>query len=932
MTDRSIRRRRASLLAGGCGTSLLALFAAAPALAQDAAPAPATAATPAPAESEGQAIVVTGVRASIRNSIAIKRRESSIVEAVSAEDIGKLPDQSIAESIARLPGLAAQRTNGRANIVSVRGFGPDFSTVLLNGRPQASSGYNRAVEFDQYPSELLSSVVVYKSPDAAISGMGLAGTVDLRTVRPLSYGKPVVAVNLRGQLDSGGGRNGMSKYGWRGSASIIGKNHDGTIGWSLGYAHLDAPSHVNHTKDWFYGDYGNGVQTLSGQEIRSSNSRDIRDGVMGTLEFRPSDRVHSVLDLYYSRFKQRTTTRGAEWFSSAWTDGVTYSDVQTKNRGGVIFDVADHVTNVAPVIRWDEADRTDHLFSAGLNNDFRVAEHTHLLTDLSYSSNKRVDHDVEIFGGYGVGPAITRVFDSYDRTIPQDGFLQVSNFGLDYADANQVSLGDRSAWGGYGSDGHYKAPRIKETVVSGEALIRQDLQGGFFSSIEGGFDYTHRNKHKTVDELDLFLKNGRQQQLIDSQYLTDPTSLSFAGDMSVLGVNVDQLLNSGRYYDIVQLQDANHYDKSWQIKEGLLTFKVKANIDSGNLHGNVGVQYVDERQSSSGLRIDGTGGNGLVVTPQTITAHYHDVLPSLNLSYDLDDKSKLRFAAAQVMARPRMDDMRANLVPGYNGSVCSSGNVCTPGQVVHPWSASGGNPNLRPWRAKELDVAYEWYSGKATYFSVNAFYMHLDNYIYQQAIEADFSNFTIPPTAPALPAGVVYSPIGQLTTNANGKGGRVLGVEISGALELNRFLPALDGFGLLGSISLSDSKVKPEVAAQLPRLPGFSKTVYNITAYYEKYGFQARASYRYRSAFEGEAPSLFANLGFPSILADKQLDAQVGYTFADNGPLHGLGIQLQLNNVLDSPYRTAYDVNGIRTLENYEKYGRQWLLGFSKRF
>ncbi len=98
-----------------------------------------------------------------------------MVEAVSAEEIGKLPDVSIAESIARLPGVAAQRVGGRAEIISVRGFSPDFTTVLLNGRQQASSGYNRGVEFDQYPSELLGSVVVYKTPDADIAGMGLAG-------------------------------------------------------------------------------------------------------------------------------------------------------------------------------------------------------------------------------------------------------------------------------------------------------------------------------------------------------------------------------------------------------------------------------------------------------------------------------------------------------------------------------------------------------------------------------------------------------------------------------------------------------------------------------------------------------------------------------------------------------------------------------------
>ena len=242
-----------------------------------------------PQPSDG-AIVVTGVRRSIADSLSIKRRETSMVEAVSAEEIGKLPDVSIAESIARLPGLTAQRVAGRAQIVSIRGFSPDFSTVLLNGRQQASSGFNRAVEFDQYPSELLGSVVVYKTPDAGISGMGLAGTVDLRTIRPLEYGKRTVALNLRGELDEGGGRNAeMSNKGWRGSISYIDQNADGTLGWMIGYAHLGAPGHINHAKDWYYENYGGAFgagneNVLAGQEVRAYTSRDIRDGITGTLE------------------------------------------------------------------------------------------------------------------------------------------------------------------------------------------------------------------------------------------------------------------------------------------------------------------------------------------------------------------------------------------------------------------------------------------------------------------------------------------------------------------------------------------------------------------------------------------------------------------------------------------------------------------------
>lgn len=928
------RFKRGALFASVCGSAIIVAAMPIAAFAQEAPPAddpnapaeqPQTEAAPAATDD----IVVTGIRASLGNSINIKRREDSIVEAVSAEEIGKLPDVSVAESIARLPGLAAQRVAGRAQIISVRGFSPDFTTVLLNGRQQASSGYNRAVEFDQYPSELLGSVVVYKSPDANISGMGLAGSVDLRTIRPLEYGKTTIAVNVRGTLDQGGGRNAdMSKLGWRGSISYIGQNEDKTLGWAIGYAHLDAPGHTNHTKNWYY-ENPTGPYTLSGQEIFAQNRRDIRDGIMGTLEWEPSDRLHTVVDLYYSRFKQHEVNRAAQWFSTVWTDDVYFDNVQTETRDGNDFAVSGTAHNVVPILRFDDNKRTDKLFSVGLNNEYKISDRTTLSTDLSYSSNKRDETYIETYGGYGAGPFQTRTLDSYDFSIPENDFPQFTNFGLDYADANQVSLGDRAPWGGWGHDGLKKSPRIKETLYSADAGLNHEFDGSFLKSVDVGINYTHRKKTKTVDELDLFLKNGREQVLVDPRFLTDPTSLSFAGFGDVLGVKITDAL--GTYYDALPLEDANHFDKAWGIKEDILTFKAKANIDSGDLHGNIGLQVVQQKQTSSGVRINQTV-SPIALSDVTVSDKYTDVLPSLNLSYDISSQSKLRLAAAKIMARPRMDDMRANMTPSFNAGVCAGSPGCTDGQVVHPWSASGGNPNLQPWRAKELNVAYEWYGGRATYFSVSAFYMWLDNYIYTQVNTADFSAFPLPSTASTIPSNVVISTEGEITQPANGDGGNVRGIELSGAFEFSKIAPFLDGFGASGSVSYSKYHLKPNAAGTIGVLPGFSKWVYNLTGYYEKNGFQARASYRYRSGFKGEVVSLWTNLGYPMILADRQLDAQIGYTFPDGGTLGGLGVQLQVNNVLNSPYRTSYGVNGTRTLETYEEYGRQWMLGFSKRF
>ncbi len=195
------------------------------------------------AAEEEDAIVVTGIRASINQSVEAKRENTSIVEVISAEDIGKLPDQSIAESLSRLPGLATQRLDGRANVVSIRGLAPDFTTTLLNGREQVSASNNRGVELDQYPSELLTGAVIYKTPDASLIGQAIGGTIDMKTARPLSYNDRTIAVGLRGEVNDLGKLNpDISNKGYRANISYIDQNDAGTVGWAFGYARMVSPT------------------------------------------------------------------------------------------------------------------------------------------------------------------------------------------------------------------------------------------------------------------------------------------------------------------------------------------------------------------------------------------------------------------------------------------------------------------------------------------------------------------------------------------------------------------------------------------------------------------------------------------------------------------------------------------------------------------
>ena len=905
---------------------------------------------PDPDTTEVEEIVVTGIRRGLADSIEIKRNETSIVEAVSAEDIGKLPDVSIAESIARLPGLAAQRVNGRAQVISIRGLAPDFTTTLLNGRQQASSGDNRAVEFDQYPSELLSGVVIYKTPDAEISGMGLSGTADLRTVRPLEYGRSALAFNLRGEVVEGGGLNDdVRNYGGRFSVSYIDQFMDDTLGVAIGYAHLDSPSVNRHFKGYSYEsfpgdrtspDTADSALFLNGQEIFATSRLNTRDAVIGIAEWRPNEVYHGTLDVYYSRFEQEETMRGAQWFSNYWADDAGYSNVQTEDRGGSLVAIGGVQNRVVPILRNDYNTREDEIFSIGLNSEFQLDDRTRVIADLSYSNNRRTEQVVETYAGYGLGTNLAAGTGADGRTVDNIGFeigsgddFPTYSEGLDYADAGSVSLGDRAPWGGWGHDGAIRFPEVEESIFAFDLKAEVSFDGPIHT-LTGGINYTSRDKDKSVTEFDLMLLNGRQQVLVSQQHLVDPTSLDFAGFGNVLSINLPSAL--GVYYDLTPILDQNNFDKAWGISEEVVSIFAKGDFEIGNFRGNLGVQFVSQRQESNGSTL--SASTPVVATPLTVSEAYNDVLPSLNLIYDLGGGHRLRFAASKTMARPRMDELRASVVPGFNSQVCS-GQPCAPGQVVNPWSASGGNPRLEPWRATAFDVAYEWYVDSTTYFSVAFFYKDLETYIYNRTVPFDFTGFPLPTTAENIPADVIISPIGSITQPANGNGGSIQGVEISGAFDFGNVHDALQGFGVLGSLSLTEDDLSPTDSAAPVRIPGLSGMVYNMTAYYERNGFQARISKRFREAFKGEVVQLFTNRGYTEILDDEQIDAQIGYTFED-GPLEGLGLLFQVNNLTNSPYRTriGLDGGGVTTAdgaslpETYEEYGRQYLFGINYRF
>jgi iron complex outermembrane receptor protein len=849
------------------------------------------------------AIEVSGIRAGIEKALEIKRESTSIVDVVSAEDLGKLPDVSIADSIARLPGLAAQRVAGRASTVSIRGLAGDYGTTLMNGREQVSVGDNRTVEFDQFPSELINQGIVYKTPDAALVGQGLSGTVDLRTVRPLSFLDRAVSFNVRAEKNSLGELNADSNdMGSRASAFFVDQFADDTVGIALGYARLDSPGQAQRWEAWGYptGIGGTGdAFALGGSKSIASSTDNVRQGLMGVLEVR-GDVYSSLLDVYYSKFEKAETTRFLE-VGLGWGGGTSL--VNPVIEDGVV--VGGTFNGVRPVLRNDRNGGDDKLFAIGWNNTFEFSENWTLEFDLSHSEADRQESILETYSGTRAG-----VLDSVAFALDPTTWPQLS-FGLDYTDPGTIVLTDP---GGWGQDGYIKTPQIEDELTSIRAGAERFFFDGPFSSIEFGVNFADREKSRRVPEAFLDLLNDETS--LSGDFLVDPVDLSFMGVPGTFSYDIDRVLAT--YYRLRDNINADIVNKQWTVNEEIMTAYVQLNIDtewgSTPVRGNLGVQAVDVDQSSNGFIV--LQGDAANADPFSGGADYTDWLPSLNLAFSLPSENTLRLGLARQMARPRVDQMRANNNTSLEFSGVNQGL----------WTRNGGNPELEPWIANALDVSWERYFGGRGYVAFAYFYKDLRTYVYDQITTFDASGLPVPQGY----TGPTPDPVGFYTRPSNGEGGSIKGWEFSVSVPFDLLTPALEGFGIVANYSDTNSSIK-RLGPDGPDEPiaGLSDVVRNIALYYERYGFQARVSQRHRSEFLGEIQGFGADRAQVFIDGESVIDFQTGYTFGE-GALDGMSILLQVNNVTNEPYRQIF--RDTTLTQRYEEYGRQYLLGLTYKF
>ncbi|WP_242426479.1 TonB-dependent receptor [Metallibacterium scheffleri] len=891
------------------------------------------------------AVVVSGYASSLQNSIMLQRYSNNIVEAVSAEQIGKLPGISIADTLGRLPGLAVQTLNGRPQVLTIHGFGPDFSTALVDGQEQVSTGNNRGVQFDQYPSSWFGNVIVHITPNADLVGQGLAGTVNMRTIRPLEHDHSFGAVNVAynwdqlAELSPGGSNSGQDING-----IFVDQFAHHTFGVTLGVDLQSVPTQIQHQAPWGYPTDSAGDLYIGGSKNYGISDNLNRTALLTTFQWRPSKDFDSTLILTYDNFRESQQNKGMEFplGYGAQASGAPLPFTPGSVSNGFVN--TGTFGDVYPVIRNDFNWFHSKVYNINWRNKLRFNEDWSAEINVGYSRANRQSVQLETYSEYGynrTGPTSTVGFSELG-----DGMLML-NPSLNYA-SNQIVLTDPQGWGA-GSNivqaGYANLPNTEDYIGNINLSLKRDFEDGPFSSAVLGFNRATRNKTYTNNGDYLTLPNGTETLAtnpIGAQTAPIPGGALYGNGscdpLAWMGIGPEvcydplYLLNNNDYYIYPWSASPSAQPPNWSVRQNTYVPYFQLNIQSRvgavPVRGNIGIQIsATDQMSTGGHSVAGlNGASRLQEVPVSGSTKYTRYLPSLNLIFGIARNTDLRFSAARVMARPRMDEMNAGLGVSGNITLLPSTN---PNQAY--FSASGGNPQLLPTMADNYNLSLEHY------FDQNKGYLQFEGYFFQlhdyinpsAAILYNFSAFE-PYYLDASQQAQLGTPYGIMSGPVNNGHGYVRGLQAVASLPLDLILRPLEGFGINTSANYTKSSIVYGENPTPVTVPGLSKWVLSSTVYYQHDGFQARVSDTYRSSFLGEISGLGATRVLQTIQGEHTIDAQVSYAFS-SGRFKNLTLILQGSNLNDALFKT-FQNNDPRQVIFWERYGRYYSLQASYRF
>jgi iron complex outermembrane receptor protein len=907
-------------------------------------------------------VIVTGrFRASLINQIDTKRVSTSIVDVISAEDIGKLPDTSIADSLARLPGVSGERRNGRVSGISGRGFKEDYVGTTLNGRELLGMGDNRGVEYDLYPAEIVSGMVVYKTPDATQMVQGIGGIVDIRTVRPLDS-EPVLAITgVYQQNDLDSANPDFDDNGYRLAFSWADVFANDTLGLSFVAATTESPSQELQFRGWGYPganptNVADGVNLTGNEVVLGGHDSFVRsamlerDTLSGVLQWAPNDDLTMTLDAVYIDFREDKVFRGVEEALAEWGGG----DYTVTGVDSGLVTSAQLDNGFLSVVRNDAERKEAELFTIGANIKWDINEDWTLLFDGAQSDVEKTITNIESYSGVGRAGLMTQGSPTARAwTMTPNGAMFSPNPNVplvDLTDWNLIRLAGPQAWGGamapieqfaeqtlpdgsvigppQAQDGFVNNPFFDEelTTLRLEAMYAFDRP--FFQGLTFGLNWSDRSKFKDNRGAYLTAPTWPEDGPVPEEFRVGAVPMNFIGIDGVAAYDGLGLYNSGYYIESdAQELETSRLGDTYTVDEEIFTYYAKLDFDMdvgrGMLYGNVGVQYIDIDQMSSGFGTYTGPDLYVLANPIVDGDDYTEWLPSLNMNYDFDNGHMVRFAASKTMSRPRMDDMRSNQQVSFSFNVAQIDSTDPRNSA---WSGSAGNARLRPLEADQFDLAWDWYFADDGIASVAAFYKDLKNWHRAGQFIADFEQFYIPGYHQVVDTdGVVHTPAtfeGLVSYREDGLTGEVKGLELQTIFPFRMLWDKLDGLGVIANATFIDGDLDDGT-----RVPGLSDENYALTLFYERGGFEARVAWTKRTEYVTETRGISLSLQPTTDQGSELVDAQIGYDFGAggfDGWLGGLSIALQGQNLTDED--TLQTNEDPREVTQYQTFGANYLL------
>jgi TonB-dependent receptor len=907
------------------------------------------------ATEDGQEIVVTGFRGSVTAALEEKRESNGSVDVIKAEDIADFPDNNLAESIQRVPGVAIARDGGEGRSISVRGLGPGFTRVRINGMEaiattgssDAGGGVNRGrgFDFNVFASELFNSITVRKTASADVEEGSLGATVDLQTAHPFDYKDSLVIA-------------GSAQAGWNDKVKEVSPRFAGLVSWhdadstfgvllSAAYSQRRVIETGHSTVRWsptgVNGGF-NSASTLSGYTIAQINAAPANDGsnwdqliyhpriprydtwnydlrrlgITGSIQMQPNDSTLVTFDMLYSNSK---TTRTENYLEAISFSRTGTGKPQTIIRSGVVnsqnelvYGVFDNV-DMRVESRMDELETTFQQYTLTLNQDLGSGVRGTLFAGYANSEFNN--------------PIQTTI--TLDR-LNSNGFSwdyrgndrePVINWGFDVNNPANWSMTNGA------SDIRIRPQAAVNSYRAAKGLLEWDVMPDHFTLKAGAeyrqFNYNGSERRRLVAET-------QSPTLTTAQVAALTTSLpgatgdpaygsyiipNFSGFVSTLGIYCDCVQNiNGTNIDFRMggIENATARSSFVSVKEVEKAFYLQGDfrfaLGPVQIRGDVGVRYVRTSQDTAGY----AAVNGSIQQLRVVRDYDH-WLPAANVVAEITPDVLLRFGYAKVITRPGL----AALSPGGSFTAQASNRVY-----------NTGNPFLDPTEATNLDFAAEWYFSKGSLISVGLFQKNIST------LSGASISVQVPFTALGLPdtlltgTGVLPTDIFTYTRQVNGEGGKLRGFEINYQHQLD-FLPGfLSHLGVLANYTYVEANIKYPgpggVGTVVGPLTNLSNKSANGTLFYEDSVFSIRGSATYRSAyvtaFAGGAREQSTEEGVNQTL---NFDASSSFKLTDN-----ITLTFEAINITDEPQDFYIDKDDQVVL--YHHTGRQFYAGVRVKF